>query len=121
MISVPAPSPAGSSENYTVGGLSAGKTYFFAIKTADPETNWSTISNSPSATTGAPDTTPPAAVMNLATSSPTANNITLSWTAPGDNGNAGTASAYSIRYLVGAAITESNWSLATECPGATDP
>ena len=32
------------------------------------------------------DTTAPAAVSNLATSSPTSNSITLTWTAPGDDG-----------------------------------
>ena len=37
------------------------------------------------------DTTAPAAVSNLATSDPTSNSITLSWTAPGDDGSTGTA------------------------------
>jgi hypothetical protein len=47
----PAPKPAGSSETFTVTGLSAGTTYYFAIKTADEKPNWSPISNSPSGTT----------------------------------------------------------------------
>ena len=33
-----------------------------------------------------PDTTAPAAVSNLASSSPTASSVTLTWTAPGDDG-----------------------------------
>lgn len=34
-----------------------------------------------------PDSTPPAAVTNLAASSPTSNSITLTWTASGNDGN----------------------------------
>ncbi|RLG67251.1 MAG: hypothetical protein DRO11_10355, partial [Methanobacteriota archaeon] len=38
------------------------------------------------------DTTSPSAVMDLSTSNPTSHSITLTWTAPGDDGNTGTAS-----------------------------
>ena len=41
---------------------------------------------------GGGDTTAPAAVSNLAAGSPTTNSITLTWTAPGDDGSTGTAS-----------------------------
>src|SRR6185436_1187441 len=33
----------------------------------------------------------------------------LSWTAPGDNGNSGTAASYEVRYRVGSAINAGNW------------
>jgi uncharacterized membrane protein len=53
----PIPSAGGSSENFTVGGLSDNTTYFFAIKTRDDANLWSGLSNSPSAnTTPAPPT-----------------------------------------------------------------
>ena len=52
------------------------------------------------------DTTAPAAVSNLATSSPTSSSITLSWTAPGDDGNTGTATTYDIRYRTGPSTTQ---------------
>ena len=68
----------------------------------------------------APDTTPPAAVANLATSSPTANSITLTWTAPGDDGNTGTASYYDIRYST-SQITSSNWGSTTRVSGEPSP
>ena len=47
----PAPQIAGSSETFTVTGLSGSTTYYFAIKTSDEESNESAISNVPSATT----------------------------------------------------------------------
>lgn len=49
----PAPQAAGSSESFTITGLSAATTYYFAIKTADEVPNWSTLSNSPAGTTDA--------------------------------------------------------------------
>jgi hypothetical protein len=45
VTSVAAPSPAGTTESYTVTGLNNGTNYFFAIKTADDKGNWSRISN----------------------------------------------------------------------------
>ena len=44
------------------------------------------------------DTTPPATIANLATSNVTNSSVTLTWTAPGDDGSTGTASSYEIRY-----------------------
>ena len=67
-----------------------------------------------------PDITAPAAVGNLATSSPTSNSIVLTWAAPGDNGTEGTASQYDIRYAT-SAITEANWEAATQCPNEPPP
>jgi len=58
-----------------------------------------------SATTA--DTTPPAAVSNLAATVVSSNSITLSWTAPGDDGIFDTASAYDLRYTIAGVITSS--------------
>jgi len=66
------------------------------------------------------DTTSPAAVTSLSTSSPTSNSITLTWTAPGDDGNVGTASQYDIRYST-SPITDANWASATQCTGEPSP
>jgi hypothetical protein len=47
----PSPSYAGTTESFTVTGLSPNTTYWFALKTADEVPNWSGLSNSPSGTT----------------------------------------------------------------------
>jgi peroxiredoxin len=83
----------------------------------------STPSNRPTLTvvyTPAGDTTPPAAVTNLALSGPTASTINLTWTAPGDDGSTGTAASYDIRYST-SAITEGNWASATQVTGEPTP
>ena len=49
----PFPQVAGSSESFTVTGLSASTLYYFAIKTSDEIPNESTISNVPNGTTAA--------------------------------------------------------------------
>ncbi|MBI4992554.1 MAG: fibronectin type III domain-containing protein, partial [Candidatus Magasanikbacteria bacterium] len=62
----------------------------------------------------------PAAVSNLSAGSATGSSITLSWTAPGDDGGSGTASAYDIRYSL-SNITDANWSDATAITNAPTP
>ena len=66
------------------------------------------------------DTTPPTTIANLATSNVTDRSVTLSWTAPGDDGSTGTASGYEIRYAK-SAITAANWALATPVTGVSAP
>jgi hypothetical protein len=44
------------------------------------------------------DHTPPAAITDLAATSPEAGAIVLSWTASGDDGSSGIAQAYDLRY-----------------------
>jgi phosphodiesterase/alkaline phosphatase D-like protein len=55
----------------------------------------------------------PVSYASLTTGEPTANSITLNWTAPGDDGNTGTASQYDIRYST-ANINDANWGSATQ-------
>ncbi|KCZ72292.1 nitrous oxidase accessory protein [Candidatus Methanoperedens nitroreducens] len=66
------------------------------------------------------DTVPPSAITNLAAGDPTIDSITLTWTAPGDDGNIGTASQYDIRYST-SVINESNWNSATQVTGEITP
>ncbi len=66
------------------------------------------------------DGTPPAAVTNLVASDATISSIKLSWTAPGDDGTTGTAASYDIRYST-SAITDANWSSATQVSGEPTP
>lgn len=117
----PAPSVAGSSESMSVTGLSPSTTYFFAIKTSDEVPNTSAISNVPSlATTAMADTTAPAAISDLAASSPSNSAITLSWTSPGDDGSSGTATSYDIRYST-SIITSGNWASAASVSDEPTP
>lgn len=67
-----------------------------------------------------PDTTPPANIINLATSGATTTSINLAWTAPGDDGSSGMASVYDIRYST-SMITNANWASATEISGEPTP
>ena len=103
----------------TVSGLSGDTTYYFAMKTSDEVPNTSGLSNVISR--GTSDAVAPAAVTNLATSSPTNTSITLTWTAPGDNGTSGTAAGYDIRYRTGGAVNDSNWASATQVTGEPTP
>ncbi len=59
------------------------------------------------------DVTAPSAVTNLAAGSPTGSSLTLSWTAPGDDGNGGTATSDDIRYST-SSIGEGNWASAMQ-------
>jgi len=66
------------------------------------------------------DTTPPAAITDLTCSNPTFTSIDLSWTAPGDDGNSGTATSYDIRYST-EPISEQNWDSAIQITGEPTP
>jgi len=117
----PSPSVAGTTENFTVTGLTASTGYYFALKTDDEVPNTSTISNAVFATTSnVPDTTAPNAVTDLALSNADSDSIDLAWTAPGDDGSTGTASTYDIRYST-AAINDGNWASATAVSGEPTP
>ena len=116
----PAPPRPAPTRTWSSGGLSAGTTYYFAIKTADEVPNWSAISNCPTGTTMRSDTTAPAAVANLSCSNITATSVQLNWTAPGDNGSTGTATTYDIRYST-STINAGNWASATQCHRRTGP
>jgi Tol biopolymer transport system component len=66
------------------------------------------------------DTESPAAVSDLACVDSSSSSITLSWTAPGDDDDEGTASSYDIRYAADS-ITTDDWDNATEVSNPPDP
>jgi Divergent InlB B-repeat domain/Peptidase_C39 like family/Fibronectin type III domain len=68
-----------------------------------------------------PESLPPAAVtLNAATGSGTGQ-VDLSWNAPGDDGNTGTATAYIVRYADSEITTEGEWATATDVEGEPVP
>ena len=115
--SPPTPKVAGSGESFAVGPLQQGSIYYFGVKAADEVPNWSELSNVVGANT---DVTPPGRVTDLAISAVWADSITLSWTAPGDDGAVGTAAQYDIRYAT-SPITEEAWAMALQAGGEPPP
>lgn len=67
-----------------------------------------------------PDTTPPDAVTDLSVSGATTHSLTLTWTAPGDDGNNGTAAEYDIRYAT-SNIDNETWEFAIQATGEPAP
>src|SRR5439155_703167 len=66
------------------------------------------------------DGTPPASITSLVTTTKTVSSITVNWTAPGDDGAAGTATSYDLRYST-SPITEGSFASATQVSGAPAP
>jgi hypothetical protein len=66
------------------------------------------------------DVTAPAVVTDLFARSPTTTSIALVWTAPGDDGDTGTASQYDLRFST-MPITDQNWDTAIPVDGEPLP
>lgn len=66
------------------------------------------------------DTTAPAAITNLAVASTATSSVSISWTAPGDDGASGTAASYTVRYAT-TTITGANWPSLVIFSGAPAP
>ncbi|MDP5275742.1 fibronectin type III domain-containing protein [Chengkuizengella axinellae] len=74
-----------TSTTYTVTGLLSNTTYTFEVKAKDEAGNESSISNSATVTTTAPDPTAPTSPPNLAASGITESTVDLSWDASTDD------------------------------------
>ena len=116
-IGEPTPGSAGTAQSMTVSGLSPGTTYYFVIRASDEAPNWSDLSN---VVSFAPDEIPPSDITDLAASSLTFSSVALTWTAPGDDNNTGTATTYDIRYST-SGITDDNYTSATQATGEPTP
>ncbi len=108
----PLPAMPGQPESFTVNDLPSDTTYHFAVKSTDAAGNVSAISNIATGTTDPADATPPEPLADLGFSLVDANDVTLTWTATGDDGTTGTATAYEIRYSTNP-IDAGNWATAT--------
>ncbi len=67
----------------------------------------------------APDAAPPAAVTDLSVAAATDSTVTLTWTAPGDDGSQGQAARYDLRYSLQPLAT--GWDSATVVTGLPPP
>jgi hypothetical protein len=110
----PQPASAGTKQTFTIANLDANTVYYFALKSGDQIINWSILSNSVSANTA--DNVPPAQITDLQVVNATINSITLRWTAPGDDGNTGTASQYEIVYTKGWLQSYDQWTSVSNEP-----
>jgi hypothetical protein len=82
----PAPQPAGTAEELTIGGLLGGTTYYFAIKSADFFGNFSEVSNVVEQTTAQPPViavSPAELTVNLQTAGTTTQTLTIANTGVG--------------------------------------
>jgi hypothetical protein len=71
-----------------------------------------------------PDTTPPATVSNLAVVGVSTYSVKLKWTAPGNDGNSGTATVYDVRFSTTPITNEMEWinsNLVYAVPGPKPP
>jgi hypothetical protein len=92
------PKVAGSAESNIVDGLEPGKAYLFAVRAYDEKDTPGAISNSANAVS-ARDSTPPGRITNLAAiAGDDQGTVTLSWTAPGDDGATGQTVSYLIKH-----------------------
>ncbi|MFH1647165.1 MAG: hypothetical protein ABID71_05750 [Chloroflexota bacterium] len=67
------------------------------------------------------DNISPATVIDLSIAGRSYNSITLRWTAPGDDGNSGTAAQYAIRYAASPITSEAAWAASTPVSGIPSP
>ncbi|MDD2731995.1 MAG: fibronectin type III domain-containing protein [Candidatus Pacebacteria bacterium] len=102
-----------TSHSKPLTGLLSGTSYVYYVRCQDASSNVNTTDYVISFQIASPDTAPPSQITNLSYSNITQNSLTLTWTAPGDDGNTGTASIYDIRYS-SSPITSSNFNSAIE-------
>jgi subtilisin family serine protease len=78
------------------------------------------VANALAGAAPANDTQAPTAVGNLTAAATTFQSVTLTWTATGDDGTAGQAAFYDLRYAT-SPITNATWDAATRVLGELDP
>ena len=66
------------------------------------------------------DTTPPGTIADLQVVTSAQGDITLNWTAPGDDDDIGTATSYDLRFST-TKFTDADWSTLTQVPGEPAP
>lgn len=118
----PTPGYPGTDERFGVTGLDPGATYQFGVRSVDDAGNESVISNILTVRIPAhPDTIPPDPVDDLAVAYIDPYRLTLTWTATGDDGRTGRASAYDLRMRIADHFDETDWASAEQLVGEPAP
>ena len=120
--SPPTPEVAGTSQQVSITGLATAVEHWFAMISLDDAGNPSDLSNVVSATPGEQDLIAPATVGDLSVQGQSGTSVTLTWTAPGDDGAAGNpVSAFDLRYAAAAIADDAAFNAATQFtwPGGT--
>ena len=115
----PAPVPGNELQVMRVTGLDANTLYYFAVKTRDEAANESGMSNVAYGVT-LQEIIPPAYVTDLTAVAIDSVSFSLTWTAPGDDGVAGTARVYDLRFAY-LPIDDSTWDGATPVGAVPEP
>jgi hypothetical protein len=111
-----APRSSGTTASLVIDGLVPGTTYHVAVKAMDAISQLGALSNVLDVSTATPsaDAIAPTPIADLAVFSgaTTSGSLLLTWTATGDDGLVGTASAYEVRYAM-FPLTTGNFSQGT--------
>jgi hypothetical protein len=117
IVGEPIPQGAGSLASFTSDVPEEGVTLYFRMKSFDDAGNPSPLSNSLNTTTVI---IPPAPVSDLLAFNATSVSADISWTSTGDDGGAGTATSFDVRYAT-SPITAGNFGSATPVSGEPVP
>lgn len=96
---------------WDTSGLAAGATVYLRAVAFDALGNEGAMTEIQGTITGPPDTTSPSAITDLQAAAGNAQAL-LSWMAPGDDNNTGTAALYEVRYSTFIITTEADFSAA---------
>ena len=113
---VPAPKAPGSTETFSVKGLQASTTYYFAIKAIDKGLNNSPLSNGPVSAT----TLDVERITTLAAGTTGSARVPLTWTAI-DDGSTGVMTSYDLRYSTSPITDDATFDAATQVTGMPAP
>lgn len=88
-VLTPAPGQVGDEVTLTVTGLQPSTKYHYAVRAVDPDTGEQGPLSNPAQATTPPDTVAPGGVVDLAAQAASESAIELTWSLPGDDGQAG--------------------------------
>ncbi len=111
--------PGGQPVSYRLQDLTPGTMTYYAVRARDDAAKVSPVSNTVLVDLP-PDTVSPSQITDLSASSSAPFQVTLTWTAPGDDDGEGTTSSYQIRYAE-EAVTDLTWDTATPVTATPTP